>query len=186
MPKMEYADNSGMISPQAVHFPQTFQPSHPQGPGMTGTHPGAVMNQPKPGAPMQRHGSTGEPAMVTNQDQFIMRPITPRPGMPPQLLPQVVSPAAPMSQHPFPPSPVSPHSGSHGLKTVGTKGGPPGTPQKDSFQNVEKPLQRWPSTSSEQGLGPEMHLGAQQAPQSSGKSRSLRNTVVFLLDNITL
>ena len=175
MPKIESMENTGMMS-QAVRFSQTFQPSHPQSHMMAGGHPASMANQPKPG-PIQGQGSIFDSPIPANQDQqLIMRPITPSPNAPPQLHLQMVGPTPLVGQHSVPPSPISPHPSSHGRRTASPKGAPPSTPQpglRDSFQDIEKSIQRWPSTSSEQGLSlvtPDMQLSQQtaSAPQTSG------------------
>ena len=174
VPKVENMETTGMLSTQMMRFPQTFQPSHPQAPVLPAGHPGPMNNPPKP--TLQRQGSSFEAPLHGNQEPLIMRPINPRPSVPPQLLPQALGPVQQMVQHPVPHSPVSPRPSSHGRRTASPKVPQPVTPQpavRDLFQDMEKSMQRWPSTSSDQGLGQmptEMQLNQQTAavPQSPG------------------
>ncbi|CAK8671690.1 unnamed protein product [Clavelina lepadiformis] len=130
MPKMETIDPA--MSQQPMRFPQSSL-QQPLTPGQT------PLSLNSPGTPIQRQGSFHEfSESGANQDSLGRVQVTPRPGMPPQLLPQAVSPAMrPLSPHPM------------GMRTQGPMS-QPATPQpmitmRDPFMDIaaqEKPSQR--------------------------------------------
>ena len=173
MPKIESADSAALMSPHTMHFPQPFAASHSQNLGLPG---GPTFTGPTKSGPLQRQESAHDAPITPSQDQFRMT--APRT---PQLVSQVVG-RMQMSQHTLPQTPVGAQPG---LRSPAPKASQPTPPQslsqRDAYQEIEKPLQRWSSVSSE----PEAEMQMKMVPHSPAPSTYLLNclflAILFLI-----
>lgn len=160
MPKMEKCDSSALPCPPAAQYSQPQQSVTP-----TGT---PVGNSPvKPGTPtLSRQGSLHD--VSASSDHFARMPVNPRPGVPPQLLPQNMASA--VHTHPQQGTAVSPHPSGVRAPT-GIVVSQPLTPQpvmmRDPFQDG-KVLQRRLSAADAYTSTMQMSAPSPSIPHSPG------------------
>ena len=160
VPKVENVDPSVMMPQQAVRFPQAL-PNQQQSLALPGSHHGTLRSQPKPA--LQRQMSNYEGTTGSTPEQFLMRHSTPRPGMPPQLLPQVVNPASQVVPLSALQGSVSPHPSVSKPPQVVTS---QSLPIREPFKEHDKTSQRWSHGSSDSGI----QINVQQGPATSQPS----------------